>query len=77
MRTEPTTTFVTPMQQALLDAAEGALASSTGTAPRGHSKALLQRVLRALDRTRPKTERAIDIRVSYRTAHKLKREGVL
>lgn len=64
--------FITPMQDAFMRAEVEALVRE----PAPTSK-LTRKVMRALERNQPRQERAVNARVSYRTAQKLKNEGVL
>lgn len=61
--------YVSPMQQAFVDAC-----FRINGDPKGK---LTAKVLRALERTRPLQVRAVNAKVSYRTAQQLKQQGVL
>lgn len=69
--------FVTPMQEAFMRAMEQSEGKVLISARRRNGKSVMNKVLRALDRAKPHQERAVNARVSYRTAQKLKSEGVL
>lgn len=67
--------FITTMQQAMLAAA--GKQSLLIAAPRSAGKSnLLRHVIKALDKAHPVPQRE-QVKVSYRTAQKLKQEGVL
>ena len=61
--------FITPMQQAFIDAAFRIDGDSQGR--------LTAKVLRSMDRTKPQMVRGVDAKVSYRTAQQLKKHGIL
>jgi hypothetical protein len=61
--------MLTPLQQGFIDACFRVDGDKQGK--------LTAKVLRSLDRTKPKQERGWDAKVSYRTAQKLKQQEVL